>query len=109
MKEKISDELRQYNPAFTKEDIEFGLSFFKEKTFKANTLISKEGEVCDYLFYADSSITRCYYTDNEGQTQTLWMKPEQTFITEYKSFVNRDKSQFSLQFYEDTRVLMISG
>jgi len=36
------------------------------------------------------------------------MKSEKTFITEYKSFVNQEKSQFSLQFYEDTKVLMIS-
>jgi len=108
MKEKIRQELLQYNPSFTAEDLDFGLSFFEEKEFKANTLISKAGEVCDSLFYAESSITRCFYTDSEGQTQTLWMKPEQSFITEYKSFVNREKSQFSLQFYEDTRVLTIT-
>ncbi len=49
-----------------------------------------------------------FYVDSDGQEQTLWMKPEKTFITEYKSFANEDKSQFSLQFYEDTKVLMIS-
>ena len=36
------------------------------------------------------------------------MKPEQTFVTEYKSFVHQNPSQFSLQFYEDTRVWMLS-
>lgn len=108
MKEKLTKELFKYNSSFSKEEIELGISFFEEKEFEANAVISKTGEVCDYLFYAKSSITKCFYTDADGQEQTLWMKPEQTFITEYKSFVNQDKSQFSLQFYEDTRAMMIS-
>ncbi len=108
MKEKITKELLKYNSAFSSDELELGLSFFEEKEFKSNALISKVGEVSNYLFYAESSITRCYYMDEEGQEQTLWMKPEQTFITEYKSFVHQEKSQFSLQFYEDTKVMMIS-
>lgn len=108
MKETLKEELLKYNPEFSESDISEGLSKFEEKEFKANDLISKAGEVCDYIFFANSSVTRCFYMDREGKEQTLWMKPEKTFITEYKSFVNQDKSQFSLQFYEDTKVLMIS-
>ncbi|MFT5818784.1 MAG: CRP-like cAMP-binding protein [Crocinitomix sp.] len=108
MKAKISAELLKFNPSFPQDEMDKGLSLFQEKTFEANSLILKEGEVCDYIFYAESSITKCYYFDNDGQEQTLWMKPEQKFITEYKSFVNREKSQFSLQFYEQTNVIMIS-
>lgn len=108
MKEQITNALLKYNPAFSPEDIEMGLAHFVEKEFPAKSLVTKAGEIADYLFYAESSITRCFYNDQEGQEQTLWMKPEQTFITEYKSFVNREKSQFSLQFYEDTRALVIS-
>ena len=36
------------------------------------------------------------------------MKPELTFIAEFKSFTQQEKSQFNLQFYEDTRVWLIS-
>lgn len=108
MKAKIKEELLKYNPSFSAEEIEQGLSLFEEKEFKANSFISEAGEVCNYIFFAESSITRCFYMDVQGQEQTLWMKPEQTFITEYKSFANREKSQFTLQFYEDTKVLMIS-
>lgn len=108
MKEHLAQELRQYNPAFSEAEIEAGLALFEEKTFKANSFISQAGQVCDELFYAESSITRCFYEDQEGKDQTLWMKPEKTFITEYKSFVHQEPSQFSLQFYEDTQVLSIS-
>ena len=104
----IKEELLKYNPSFSEKEIEDGLLLFEEKEFKANSLISEAGEICNYIFFAETSITRCFYIDNEGKEQTLWMKPENTFITEYKSFVNQEKSLFSLQFYEDTKVLMIS-
>ena len=108
MKAQITTELLKHNAAFSKEEIEMGLTSFQEKEFKAKSLISAAGRISNYLFYAESSITRCFYLDAEGQEQTLWMKPEKTFIAEYKSFVHQDRSHFSLQFYEDTRVLLIS-
>lgn len=108
MKQTIKSALLKCNQSFTNEEIEYGLSFFEEKEFEANTEILKSGELCDFLFFADTSITRCYYNDNEGKEQTLWMKPEQTFITEFKSFSTQSKSQFSLQFYEATTAMVIS-
>ncbi len=108
MLQQLEKQLIHYNPDFTNEELEMGLSYFEEKEFKANSIISKAGEICKYLFFAEKSITRCFYFDQEETEQTLWMKPEATLITEYKSFVNREKSQFSLQFYEDTSVLMIN-
>jgi len=36
------------------------------------------------------------------------MKPERTFITEFKSFSNQSNSQFSLRFYEKTTAMLIS-
>lgn len=108
MKELVSKNLMEINPSFTKEELEHGLSFFEQREFHANDLILKEGSNCDFLFFAKSSITRCFYCDSEGEEQTLWMKPEQMFITEFKSFSTQSAAQFSLQFYEDTSVMMIS-
>ncbi|MEO0896968.1 MAG: Crp/Fnr family transcriptional regulator [Bacteroidota bacterium] len=108
MESKLKETLLHYNPSFTEEEIQKGLSLFKEVHYEANEIITRMGEVCDYLFFAESSIIRCFYLDSEGREQTLWMKPEQTFVTEYKSFVNREKSQFALQFYEKTKAWIIS-
>lgn len=108
MKDLLKKELLKWNSSFSTDEIEKGLALFEQKEFKPNSLILESGKVCDYLFFADASITRCFYQDRDGQEQTLWMKPEQTFITEFKSFSNQEASQFSLQFYEQTTVLMIS-
>jgi CRP-like cAMP-binding protein len=108
MKEQIISVLQKINPSFLIEEIEEGLKHFDIRTFKAKEIISHEGKVSDDLFFAESSITRCFYHDAEGKENTLWMKPELTFIAEYKSFTSRNKSQFNLQFYEKTDVYLIS-
>ncbi len=98
----------KWNSSFSPEEIEQGLAYFELKKFAANELILEAGEISEYLFFAESSVTRCSYLDAKGDEQTLWMKPEKSFITEFKSFSNQSESQFSLQFYEATQVLMIS-
>jgi len=65
------------------------------------------GAVCDVIYFSFSSIVRCFYQGEDGIEHTLWMKPEQTFITEYKSYVQGSPSTFSLQFYEDSEVFCI--
>lgn len=108
MQELLIKELLKFNPAFTKEDIDLGLSYFVQKEFEPNELILQRGDICNHLIFAESSVTRCFYFDAEGQEETLWMKPEQTFLTEFKSFSHQTKSKFSLQFYEQSSVLLIS-
>ncbi len=108
MKEQIISALQKINPSFSSEEIEEGLQYFEVRTFNAKEIISEEGKVSNYLFFAESSITRCFYEDSEGKEKSLWMKPEQTFIAEYKSFTTREKSTFNLQFYEKTNAYLIS-
>ncbi len=107
MKDMLKKELLTYNPSFTEEELEHGLNIFELKSFQAKDTILEEGEVSEYLYFAKDSISRCYYLDQHGQEQTLWMKPEQTFITEYKSFVSEAPSEFFLQFYENTEVYRV--
>jgi len=108
MQESLISAIKQYLPDMNSEDLEKGLSFFEKRQFKAKEHISEAGTIANYLFFANDSITRCYYLDHDGNEQTLWMKPEKTFIAEFKSFTTQEKSTFSLQLYEDTEVWMIS-
>lgn len=106
-KKTLEEAILNCHPHFTEEVLLLGLNQFEEKTCKAKDLVLREGSICDYLIFAESSVTRCFYKDQDGKNETLWMKPEQTFITEYKSFVHRKPSAFSLQVYEDTKILRI--
>lgn len=107
MKEIIVQEIQKHYPEFPSSELENGLKHFELKTYKAKEVVLQAGEVCDYLYFPKSSISRCYYMDQEGKEETLWMKPEQNFITEYKGFTSREPSRFSLQFYEATECYQI--
>ncbi len=108
MYDQLTRELRKYYPHFSEEALALGLPHFEKRQYKAKEVVLRAGQICEALYFAERSITRCYYLNAEGEEHTLWMKPEQTFLTEYKSFVHQTPSQFSLQFYEDTKVYAIS-
>jgi CRP-like cAMP-binding protein len=103
----IKSEILKVHPFFETSKLDKIGGIFKSKHFNAKEHILREGHVCDHLILAENSVTRCYYTGEEGKEHTLWMKPEKTFLTEYKSFVHRNPSTFNLQFYEDTLVYYI--
>ncbi len=105
--ESLQREILKLYPAFDQSVLQDGLKQFELKKFKAKDYALNAGKVCDHLFFATKSIVKCYSLTPEGENHVLWMKPEQTFFTEYKSFVNRDPSIFNLQFYEDTEVYCI--
>lgn len=107
MENEIYKEILRIHPFFPTEKLVEVDKNFQRRQYKAKEHVLKEGSLCDYLIFAETSITRCYYRDMEGKEQTLWMKPEKTFLTEYKSFVHRKPSTFNLQFYEDSWVYLI--
>ncbi len=108
MKDLLKAAILSFHPDFPEEDMNKGLTLFELKNFKAKEIISRSGDICNHLFFAQASISRCFYLDKDSTEQTLWMKPEQTFITDYKSFTEQTPSGFSLQFYEDTQAYCIS-
>lgn len=108
MKEDFIQRLKAIYTDFTEKELNKGLDLFELKQFDAKEVVLKAGKVCDLLYFPNQSISRCFYFDKEGEEQTLWMKPEKTFITEYKSFVHQEPSGFNLQFYEDTYAYCIT-
>lgn len=104
----LQEAIKSYHPDFPAEELEAGLAYFEQRSFKAKEKVLEIGNPAEHLLFAKSAISRCYYLNQEGEEQTLWMKPEKTFITEYKSFVSQEPSNFALQFYEDTEACIIS-
>lgn len=102
MKDLLRQKILQHHPPFSDTALTAGLEFFITKTYPAKTTILPIGKVCDYLFLAEQSLSRCFFYDTAGVEQTVWIKPEQMFFTEYKSFVSQQPALFGLQFYEET-------
>lgn len=106
--ELLKNYILQFYPDFPSESLETGLALFKRKTFKANTTILNEGEVCDFLFFAEESITKCFYLNNDEEEEVVWIEPEGIFLTDFESFTQGTPSQYNLLFYQTTDVWMIS-
>lgn len=96
----LRQQLRHYNPAFTDAELHEGLQRFEQHHAEAGAMLSDRKQPERRLFYLESSVCRCTYPDKEGTEQTLWMKPAQTFLADYKGFVEGGKTPFSLQAYE---------
>ncbi|MEO7046681.1 MAG: Crp/Fnr family transcriptional regulator [Ferruginibacter sp.] len=105
--QSLIEEILKYHPKFSEKELNAGLEFFELEKFKVRDIIIKQGKVAEYLYFAVSSITRCYLYDENGSEKTLWMEPEKMFITDFESFIKGTASKYNLQFYEKTVVYLI--
>ncbi|MGB0918549.1 MAG: Crp/Fnr family transcriptional regulator [Flavobacteriales bacterium] len=100
--------IKKTHPSFNDDILASGIQNFEKIEVKAKEVILEACKTCHYIYFAPSSIIRCYYLNQKGEEHTLWMKPEASLLTEYKSYVTQQPSTFSLQCYEDTELYRIS-
>lgn len=106
-KEKLRKKLLSIKPDFNEHDLETGIERFKLFEGKAGDLIVKKGERCDTIFLAEKSISRCFVWDENYEEKTIWIEPEMSFLTEFKSFKSGEKSGANIHLYEDSLVYLI--
>ncbi|MFC0776981.1 Crp/Fnr family transcriptional regulator [Flavobacterium sp. HJSW_4] len=81
----------------------FASAFFSRKQMLVN-----RGEVCGKIFFVASGLLRIYFTDEKGEEKTFHFCMENTFATDYESFLKGVPSSFSIQAVEDSVVLLVS-
>jgi CRP-like cAMP-binding protein len=97
-----------FHPNFPDQQLALGLKCFSLKTFNAKDIVLQQGKTCEYLLFPESSVTRCFYLNENGEEKTIWMEPERMFITDFESFINGTPSRNFLQFYEKTNAWVIT-
>ena len=78
------------------------------KKIKKKTMILCEGNICKDVFFINSGLLRIYFVDNKGEEKTFHFALENTFASDYKSFLKGLPSNYSIQAIEDTEVLVMS-
>jgi len=81
---------------------------FNVKSFQRNELILRSGEICKNVFFINSGILRVFFTDSNGYEQTFHFAIENTFVTDYESFLNKTKSTYSIQALENSETVVMS-
>lgn len=83
-------------------------SMLEVKEIKKKSIILNEGSICRDIFFVNSGLLRVYFIDNEGEEKTFHFALENTFATDYKSFLKEIPSNYSIQAMEDTQVAIMS-
>ena len=80
---------------------------FKEKTYKKNEYLLKEGNTCGKICFIVKGLTRCFY--NNGILEVCsWFMKEGDMIVSVESFFQQKPSSESIQAIEDCEVIYIT-
>ena len=83
------------------------LSILNPAEFKKKTVLLKEGQVSNYIYFIESGLLRIYYTKDDKEICS-GLICEGGLAISVKSFFNREKSDEVIETIEDTRVQYIS-
>lgn len=83
-------------------------SRFKTKTFLKGGTISKEGEICNNLYFIDIGLVKLYYY-HKGRFIILHFFSDNSVFTILDSFTNQSPAQFTTVALEDTSTTYVSN
>ena len=82
-------------------------SFFKIENVKKKTILHREGEITKYLYYINTGLLRVFFIDRNGYERTFHFAFEDTFATNYESFIKKKSSNYIIQAIEDSQIIKI--
>jgi CRP-like cAMP-binding protein len=103
MHQVISSYIEIIDEEWTSYSSMLGVRKIKKKT----TLLS-EGTLCKEVLFLSKGFLRIYFVENKGEEKTFHFALENTFATDYKSFLKGVPSNYSIQAMEDTEVFVMS-
>jgi len=77
------------------------------KKIKKKTTLLSEGTLCKEVLFVSKGFLRIYFVDNNGEEKTFHFALENTFATDYKSFLKGVPSNYSIQAMEDSEVFVM--
>jgi CRP-like cAMP-binding protein len=105
MYESIHDYLKRVLP-FTEDELAALNRVLQPRSFRKGEFFLKEGDICREVIFVRSGLLRIYYV-NEGRERIRQFLFENSFITEYESFLSRKPSAYFIDALEPTEVWAI--
>lgn len=81
---------------------------FQYLEYPKNTILLKQGRVCNYLWFLTKGALRYFYTDEAGKENNVWFSFENEFVVDTPSFVQQVASGEAIQLLEDSELIAIS-
>lgn len=92
----------------TEAEITHILSYFKPKSHKTGTILVNFGEINDKLYFIEKGILREFSEQEQDNTITHWLIPENSFAYLIDSFLEQKPSKIALEVIEDTKLWEIA-
>lgn len=106
MYENLKNYFQRHMPL--EEDIWFEMvEAVKIVQLKKGQFFLREGEVCDFVAYINKGLVRLYYLENDKEHIRQFLF-EDTFVTEYASYVSRKPTLYHIDALEDTELFIFS-
>lgn len=78
------------------------------KSFKKKELLHDKESVVNEVFFIEKGMVRVKITDLEGKEHTTHFAVENQFISDYKSFLQNEKSSYQLEALEPCEVIVLT-
>ncbi|MFY7911149.1 MAG: Crp/Fnr family transcriptional regulator [Emticicia sp.] len=91
-----------------KTEIALILSHFKPKSHKIGTVLVNFGEINDKIYFIEKGILREFSKQEQDNTITHWLVPENNFEYLVDSFLEQKPSDIALEVIEDAKLWEIT-
>lgn len=78
------------------------------KEIKKKEIILNQGDICRDVFFVVDGLLRVFFVDNNGEEKSFHFSFENTFSSDYESFLKKIPSNYSIQALEDSTVILMS-
>lgn len=92
---------------FSKEEADFFTQHISIKQYGKGSFLLHENKIAQCIFFINEGITRNLVTTPDGVEHTQYFSQENTFITEYASFLHGTPAIYGIQCIEPCEVAII--
>lgn len=92
----------------TPQEEERVLSLTEVQTFKAKTILLKEGDVCTQSYFVTKGILRSYTIDENGVEHVVSFACPEWWIADMYSYLSQRPGQIFIEVNEDAEVLILT-
>jgi CRP-like cAMP-binding protein len=89
------------------DEIDLIQSFFVSKKFRKRQYFLQEGETCKYISFIIKGSMRQYGVDDKGEEHIINLFIENWWVSDRESLLNQTPSNYFIDAWEDTEVLLV--
>lgn len=92
----------------TEEEEALVLSLTEAKSYKAKTILLKEGDICTHSFFVTEGILRSYTIDENGIEHVVSFACPEWWIADMYSYLSQRPGQLYIEVNEDAEVIVLT-